>query len=97
MPEAPNTPEIQGTSQDYAQYQQMITRFIDLANQMKDEGQAPPSVNAALMLASGLYATYLAVGNEGQLEPKAMDQVAGVYRKNLAAVQQIKQPPTGKG
>ena len=90
MPEAPKTPEIQGTSQDFAQYHEMITRFIDLANQMKDEGQAPPSVNAALMLASGLYATYLAVGNEGQLESKAIDQVAGVYRKNLAAVQQLR-------
>jgi hypothetical protein len=75
----------------------MVKRFIDLANQMKDEGQAPPSVNAALMLASGLYATYLAVGNEGRLDPKAIDQVAGVYRKNLSAVQQLKQPPAGKG
>ena len=59
---------------------EVVKRFIDLANQMKDEGQAPPSVNAALMLASGLYATYLAVGNEGRLDPKAIDQVAGVYR-----------------
>ena len=90
MPEAPKTPEIQGTNQDFAQYQQMITRFIDLANEMKDEGQSPPSVNAALMLASGLYATYLAVGNEGRLEHKAIDQVTGVYRKNLAALQQLK-------
>jgi hypothetical protein len=90
VPDAPNTPEIQGMSQDFAQYQQMITRFIEVANQMKDEGQPPPSVNAALMLASGLYATYLAVGNEGRLEAKAVDQVAGVYRKNLAALQKLK-------
>lgn len=93
VPPAKQTPEIEGTAKDFAQIQEMVGRIIELANQMKDEGKAPPEVNAALMLASGFYASFLAVGNDGQLDPKAMDQISGIYRKNLTTVQKLKQGP----
>lgn len=96
MSDASNSPEIQGTAKDFAQYQEMIVRFIDLANEMKNGGQPPPAVNAALMLASGFYASYLAVGNEGQLDAKTMDQIAGIYRKNLTSVQKLKKATPAK-
>jgi hypothetical protein len=86
----PTETTIQGTARDFAQYEQLVRRFVDLANIMKDEGHAPPTVNAAMMLASGLYASYLAVGNHGQLDARGVDEVSEVYRKNLLSVQQLK-------
>lgn len=80
-----------GISKDFAAYQELVGRFVSLANHMKDEGKAPPTINAALMLASGLYATYLAVGNDGQLDARGVKEVAEVYRKNLSSVQRLKQ------
>ena len=82
---------LQGTTRDFAQYQALVRRFVYLANLMKDEGHAPPTVNAAMMLASGLYASYLAVGNQGQLDARGVEAVTEAYRKNLLSVQQLKQ------
>lgn len=90
MTDKPNAPQA-GIGKDFAEYEELVVRFVGLANQMKDEGKAPPTVNAALMLASGFYATYLAVGNDGQLDAKGVDQVAEVYRQNLASVQRLKE------
>jgi len=82
---------VAGISKDYSEYEELVGRFVGLANQMKDEGKSPPTVNAALMLASGVYATYLAVGNDGQLDTKGMDKISEVYRQNLASVQRLKE------
>jgi hypothetical protein len=83
--------KVVGISKDFADYEELVSRFVGLANHMKDEGKTPPTINAALMLASGLYATYMAVGNEGQLDAKGVKEVAEVYRKNLSSVQRLKQ------
>lgn len=83
--------KVVGISKDFAEYEELVSRFVSLANHMKDEGKAPPTINASLMLASGLYATYLAVGNDGQLDAKGVKEVAEVYRKNLSSVQRLKQ------
>ena len=40
-------------------------------------------ISAALMAASGIYATYSAAGNTGALEPSGVDKVVALYRKNL--------------
>ena len=72
----------------------MVQRFIDEANRLKDQGEPPELVNAALMLASGTYATYLAAGNQGHLKPSGIDKVAAAYRHNLELVQKLKQAET---
>ena len=42
-------------------------KFIELANKLREEGQEVQLVSAALMAASGIYATFTAAGNSGAL------------------------------
>ena len=73
------------------EYNLLSERFIALANEMKNEGKSQQMVNAALMSASGIYATYTAAGNDGGLTPSGVDQVVAVYKANLENVQKLKQ------
>lgn len=66
------------------------SRFIDLANQIASEEGDPKLVSAALMAASGIYATFTTAGNEGFLGPGGVNQVAELYKKNLAYIQERK-------
>lgn len=65
-------------------------KFIDLANELKEQGQDPQLVSAALMAASGIYATYVTAGNTGGLEPSGVDKVVMMYRRNLEHIQDRK-------
>ena len=65
-------------------------KFIELANEMKDEGYDTKLVSAALMSASGIYATYVSAGNEGGLQPSGVDKVVMMFRRNLEHIQEIK-------
>lgn len=68
-------------------HQQCTAKFIDLANKLKDDGHDPQLVSAALMSASGVYATYTVAGNSGALEPSGVDKVINIYRVNLENIQ----------
>ena len=70
--------------------QQLTSRFIELANTMKDEEVSPEMVSAALMSASGFYATYVAAGNDGGLNASGVEKVAEAYKDNLHKIQQYK-------
>ena len=72
------------------QHQNCTNRFVELANTMKDEGLDPSLVSGALMTASGIYATYLAAGNNAALEPSGVDKVCLVYRNTLERFQSLK-------
>jgi len=77
----------------------MIDRFVAVANELKDEGNGTDLVNAAFMLASGTYATYLAAGNEGYLKEDGIHKVADAYEHNLTLLQGLKKAqynPDGK-
>jgi len=65
-------------------------KFIELANQLKDEQIDPALVSGALMTASGVYATFVAAGNQGALEPGGVDKVVAVYRRTLEHHQDVK-------
>jgi hypothetical protein len=58
-------------------------KFIELANELKEEGMDIALVSGALMTASGIYATYVGAGNDGALEPSGVDKVVRVYRRTL--------------
>lgn len=91
MAETPNRDE---------QILSMIDRFVAVANQLKDEGNNTDLVNAAFMLASGNYATFLAAGNEGYLKEDGIRKVAEAYKHNLMLLQDLKKAqynPDGKG
>jgi hypothetical protein len=75
---------------DQQNHQYCTEKFIDLANELKDEGMSVQLVSAALMAASGIYATYTAAGNTGALEPSGVDKVVNLYRKNLEFIQDRK-------
>jgi hypothetical protein len=65
-------------------------KFIELANDRKNQGYDTQLISAAMMSASGIYATYLTVGNEGGLQPSGVDKVVMMYRRNLEHIQEVK-------
>lgn len=75
---------------DHEKHQHCTTRFIDLANKLKDEGFGIELISASLMSASGVYATYVGAGNAGALEPSGIEKVAGQYRHILESIQNSK-------
>jgi hypothetical protein len=82
-----------------ADLQQLLGKFIELANSMKEEGKSVEAINAALILASCTYATYTAAGNEGYLKEDGVKKISEVYRQNLTSLQTAKKNqfnPQGK-
>lgn len=72
-------------------HNQATNEFIELANEMVNErGFEQNLVSAALMAASGVYATFVAAGNQGFLAENGVDKVATMYKNNLAYIQQRK-------
>ena len=71
-------------------HQYCTNKFIELANQLKDEKINPAMVSGSLMTASAIYATYIAAGNNGALESSGVDKVAGLYRRTLEHHQKFK-------
>lgn len=72
-------------------HNQAMSEFIQMANAMvNDKGFDMKLVSAALMAASGVYATFTAAGNQGFLAPGGVDRVADMYKKNLSYIQQRK-------
>ncbi|MEX2498314.1 MAG: DUF3144 domain-containing protein [Wenzhouxiangellaceae bacterium] len=75
-----------------AAHNRATTAFIDLANKLaKEEDQDVKIVSAALMAASGIYATFITAGNNGYLAPSGVDKIADMYKNNLGYVQERKQ------
>lgn len=72
-------------------HNQATNEFIELANELVNErGFEQNLVSAALMAASGVYATFAAAGNQGFLAEGGVDKVVDMYRKNLVYIQQRK-------
>ena len=72
------------------QHKMATNRFIDLANELKNQGLDPALVSGSLMTASSIYATYVAAGNDGTLEPTGVDKVVDLYRRTLEHFQGVK-------
>jgi hypothetical protein len=69
-------------------HNQAMSEFIQMANTMVNEkGFDMKLVSAALMGASGVYATFTAAGNKGFLAEGGVDRVAEMYKKNLSYIQ----------
>jgi len=75
---------------DQEKHQYCANKFIELANELRKEEIDPPMVSGALMTASGVYATYVAAGNDGALEASGIDKVVEVYRRTLQNHQKAK-------
>ena len=75
---------------DRKSHDECTHKFIALANEMNEEGQDPQLISAALMAASGIYASYTIAGNTGGLQPSGVDKVVMMYRRNLEHIQERK-------
>lgn len=75
---------------DRENHNQCTHKFVELANKLKDQGHEPQLVSAALMAASGIYATFITAGNAGGLQPSGVDKVVMMYRRNLEHIQERK-------
>lgn len=75
---------------DQENHKRCTNEFIAQANKFKDEGMSTELISAALMAASGIYATYTAAGNQGVLQPSGVDKVVSLYRNNLEFIQESK-------
>ena len=75
---------------DMEKHSYCTNKFIELANELKGEEITPELVSGALMTASGIYATFVAAGNRGALEPSGVDKVVAVYRRTLEHHQAMK-------
>ena len=80
---------------DTENHRECVNRFIELANAMKDDGVDINIVSGSLMTASGLYASYVAGGNDGGLTDSGVEKVAGVYKRELERIQLIKKESVG--
>ena len=75
---------------DKDSHNECTQKIIELANELKDLGHEPRLISAALMSASGIYATYITAGNTGGLQPSGVDKVVMMYRRNLEHIQERK-------
>ena len=82
---------------DQEKHRYCTNKFIELANQLKDEKIDPSLVSGALMTASGIYATFVAAGNQGALEPSGVDKVVALYRRTLEHHQDVKKAQLKQG
>ena len=67
-----------------------VNRFIDLANEMKEEGKSLQLISSGLMTACGLYSTYVVTGNDGALGDSGVEKMAALFQEELAQVQRAK-------
>lgn len=73
-----------------------VNKFIELANELKKQGNDMNLVSDAMMVASGIYTTYVAAGNAGGLEPSGVDKLVMKYRRNLEHIQERKKEESEK-
>jgi len=79
---------------DAEQHHEVMNRVIEFANGIKDEGVGTHVISAALMSASAVYATYVAAGNQGGLNPSGVDKIVDAYRHYMEQVQAARQAET---
>lgn len=70
--------------------QDAINAFIQLANQMKDDGASIQFVSTALMRACAVYSTYVVAGNDGALRESGIDKLKLLFASELDTIQRAK-------
>ncbi len=78
-------------STNIQQHQAMLNDFVELANQLKNAGNEPQLISAALMSAAAVYTTYVHAGNEGYLQESGITKVVNAFEKHIRQVQAYKQ------
>ena len=75
-------------------HQEAMNRFIELANQMNEEGIQRNLVGAALLTAAGLYSSFVVGGNDGGLNESGIEKLTTMFKRELERVEAAKQART---
>ena len=70
--------------------QHAINAFIELANEMKNDGASIQFVSTALMRACAVYSTYVVAGNDGALRKSGIDKLKQLFAQELDVIQRAK-------
>jgi hypothetical protein len=81
---------VSDTAQNAEHHRYCTNKFIELANELKNEKIDATVVSGALMTASGIFATFVAAGNDGVLQASGGDKVIEMYRRTLEHHQDTK-------
>lgn len=83
---------------DQEQQMQATNKFIELANEMKDQGMPIHVVSWSMLTAAAVYSTFSVAGNSGGLNPSGVDKVVNSFRDCMNQVQEArKQDLVDKG
>lgn len=75
--------------------QDAIQAFIDLANEMKNDGATIQFVSTALMRACAVYSTYVVAGNEGALRKSGVEKLKDLFAHEVDTIQTLKLEQAG--
>ena len=75
--------------------QDAINAFINVANDMKNDGASIQFVSTALMRACAVYSTYVIAGNEGALRQTGIEKLSELFAQELDVVQKAKLSEAG--
>ena len=75
---------------DQDKHKYCTNKFIELANDLKNEDIDMAMVSGSLMTACCVYSTYAAAGNNGVLKSSGIDKAVQVYRRTLEHHQVLK-------
>ena len=78
-----------------ASQQDAIQAFIDLANEMKNEGATIQFISTALMRACAVYSTYVVAGNEGALRKSGVEKLKELFAHEVDTIQRAKLDQAG--
>ena len=70
--------------------QHAINAFIELANEMKNDGASIQFVSTAIMRACAVYSTYVVAGNDGALRESGIDKLKQLFAQELDVIQRAK-------
>ena len=70
--------------------QDAINAFINVANEMKNDGASINFVSTALMRACAVYSTYVVAGNDGALRDTGVAKLKELFAQELDVIQKAK-------
>ncbi len=75
---------------DQDQQMQATNKFIELANEMKEQGMPIHVVSWSMLTAAAVYSTFSVAGNTGGLNPSGVDKVVISFRDCMKQVQEAR-------
>jgi len=78
------------TDENRGMLQPYVNQFIDLANNMTQQGIPLPVVSSSLMTACATFSTFVVAGNESALRESGVEKLRDIFAVELSAIQTLK-------